>query len=778
VTRRSRSAPLERSTVAESPGPGSPAPAAGSRRSGGSLRARLTAAFSGVALLSTALTLGFHDRELRRDLETAAGARLETSAAAVRLLSERHLGALAARYAAASSSRWLRDLMDPPDRQGLDEFAARVRARNGAARIIFVDSAHALIGSAGELFPEDRLAPLRGQKLVEYDGAAYAAVSVPIRSGDRTLGRVIAVEPLGSQTVAAWSKLCGARVLFASSDQSIGADVERTVMDLGGLQMRVGSSLVAEADALARSRRNLLVAGAVGLGSACLIGFALSGGLVRPIRELKSAAEVVGSGDFRVKLESDRGDEIGDVSRSFAEMAGSLRATLMGVTEAADQVEETATAIEEVVHNVSDTTANQTNEIRELSATMDRIGVQVMQAARTASDSANALNASVDGSSDSFRQLGSSGEELRCSAEVLSQQSDQLSTAIENITASARQIVSSTESVATAAEETLGTMEEMAGASREASRNAEHSGELSKLVIESAERGLGKVRRTVQGLGEIRGATESAREVIYRLDGCVAEIGSILGLIEQITAETSLLSLNASIIAAQAGEKGQAFAIVAREMDALANRTAVGTRKISEVIGSAQHQSHAATDGIDRGLESVHKGVGLAEEAGKALEEITGAARESADRVSEIVQAMTGQAHAAGHVVSQMEGVRTGVDQIRIASRTQRESSDDVLENSRAMGDAARQVCAATAQQAGGVARIGRDVEVVRAQVEQITQALRDQSTAFQEAVACLDRTDGNTASNRESVARMQGVVEELLEQAEAMRKAVTRFRV
>jgi methyl-accepting chemotaxis protein len=745
---------------------------------GGSLRARLTVAFSGVALLSTALTLGIQDRELRRDLEAAAEARLATSAEAVRLLSERHLGALAARYAAASSSRWLRQLMEHPDREALDEYAARIRARNSAARIVFTNLAHEVIGSAGERFPADRLASLRGQKLLEHDGAAYAAVSVPIRSGDQTLGRIVAVEPLGSQTVAAWSKLCGALVIFASSDQSIGADVERTVMDLGDLRMRVGSSLIAETDALNRSRRNLLFAGALGLGSACLIGFALSGGLVRPIRELKAAAEIVGSGDFRVKLESGRSDEIGDVSRSFEAMTENLRGTLLGVTEAADQVEGTAAAIEEVVQKVSETTVSQASEIQELSATMDRIGVQVLQAARTASDSANALNASVDGSSDSFRQLGASGDELGCSANILSQQSDELSTAIESITTSARQIVAGTESVATAAEETLGTMEEMAGASREASRNAEQSGALSNTVIESAERGLGKVRRTVQGLGEIREATESAREVIYGLDGCVVEIASILGLIEQITAETSLLSLNASIIAAQAGEKGQAFAIVAREMDALASRTAVGTRKISEVIGSAQEQSTAATGGIDRGLESVHKGVELAADAGKALEEITGAARESADRVSEIVQAMTGQAQAAGHVVSQMEGVRTGVDQIRVAGRSQRESSDDVLENSRAMGDAARQVCAATAQQSGGVARIGSDVEVVRSQVEQITQALRDQSTAFQEAVACLDRTDGNTASNRESVARMQGVVAELLEQAEAMRKAVTRFRV
>ena len=213
MTRRSRSASLGRSIVAGSPASRSSGSTTRRGAIGGSLRARLTAAFSGVALLSTALTLGFHDRELRRDLETAAVARLETSAEAVRLLAERHLGALAARYAAASSSRWLRDLMERSDRPALDDFADRIRARNSAARILFVNPEQEVIGRAGERFPEDRLASMRGQKLLEHDGAAYAAVSVPIRSGDRTLGRILAVEPVGSQTVSAWSKLCGARVL-------------------------------------------------------------------------------------------------------------------------------------------------------------------------------------------------------------------------------------------------------------------------------------------------------------------------------------------------------------------------------------------------------------------------------------------------------------------------------------------------------------------------------------------------------------------------------------
>ena len=66
--------------------------------------------------------------------------------------------------------------------------------------------------------------------------------------------------------------------------------------------------------------------------------------------------------------------------------------------------------------------------------------------------------------------------------------------------------------------------------------------------------------------------TGDAREVLEKLVERIGEIGQILNVIGEINDETNLLSLNAAIIAAQAGEQGKAFAVVANHVKTLAKR--------------------------------------------------------------------------------------------------------------------------------------------------------------------------------------------------------------
>ena len=68
--------------------------------------------------------------------------------------------------------------------------------------------------------------------------------------------------------------------------------------------------------------------------------------------------------------------------------------------------------------------------------------------------------------------------------------------------------------------------------------------------------------------------------MIHGLGGRVQEIGAIVDVIDDVADETNLLALNAAIIAAQAGDQGRAFSVVADEIKELADRVLSSTKEI------------------------------------------------------------------------------------------------------------------------------------------------------------------------------------------------------
>ena len=129
-------------------------------------------------------------------------------------------------------------------------------------------------------------------------------------------------------------------------------------------------------------------------------------------------------------------------------------------------------------------------------------------------------------------------------------------------------------------------------------------------------------------------------------------------MIDDVADETNLLALNAAIIAAQAGDQGKAFSVVADEIKELADRVLENTQEIGALIRAVQDESQSAAAAMERGASRVKGGVDLAAEAGVALDEITAAARQSGDHIHGIVSAVKEQATASSHIVGLMERVR------------------------------------------------------------------------------------------------------------------------
>jgi len=610
---------------------------------------------------------------------------------------------------------------------------------------------------------------------------ALARASVPL-PGSEESARVEILDPAepGAQLALepeVWAHIRDAMQNGETRGDSLGLPSARyftwRMLEDGQLLMASVSGAPLRADAAGI----WLAIAALFVASFC-VAFGLAGLLSADVSDsterLRREAERLASGDLRPGAACEGEDELGDLSRSFESMTLALRGTVIRVASAADRVEVTAGEMAEAAQTMSSVTTDQVSGIRQTTSSMEAIDQQVQGIAR----SSQALSVSVEESSSSVLELGASGEELNQTARGLSEQVNEVSSSIEQMVRSVKQVLENTESLAEAAVETSASMGEMATSMRAVDTAAEETARLSQQVVESAETGQAKMVQTIRGMDAIREATETAERVIRGLGTRATEIGAIVDVIDDVADETNLLALNAAIIAAQAGEQGRAFSVVADEIKDLADRVLVSTKEIGAQIRAVQEESANAIGAIERGTESVAGGVDLTAEAGESLEEITRASRESGTRIAGIVSAVREQARAASHVVDLMERVRVGVDEIKAAAQEQDRGNEVVWRGSVAMRDAATQVRSTTEEQARGSGRIGEGVETVREALEQINESLQEQSASCRSAVEFLEAMHGRTRTGEETAQKFGGVAKDLLENAESLREDVARFQI
>ncbi|MBD3308762.1 substrate-binding domain-containing protein [candidate division KSB3 bacterium] len=232
--------------------------------------------------------------------------------------------------------------------------------------------------------------------------------------------------------------------------------------------------------------------------------------------------------------------------------------------------------------------------------------------------------------------------------------------------------------LASASDEMAEFVEEIHTFMQEIENHAQSSAQISEAVSARAKDGLNSVGSVIQGIETIKQTVEDAAQTIQRLGNESDRIGEILEVINDIAEQTNLLALNASIIAAQAGEHGRGFSVVAEEIKELAERTRTSTKEIESLVGSVQHEVNQGMTAMQSCLVVVDEGVELANQSGKVLTHIVRGIQASKKMVSTMASATITQTENSLQLKTSMENVSDNLTALQTRITSQADASNRV----------------------------------------------------------------------------------------------------
>ncbi|NIM45732.1 MAG: hypothetical protein GTO54_08960, partial [Nitrososphaeria archaeon] len=289
-------------------------------------------------------------------------------------------------------------------------------------------------------------------------------------------------------------------------------------------------------------------------------------------------------------------------SKSVAEAAGNLSAGFDGV---GDDISRQSKSTDDIVSSLK----------------------QASEAFRDITESTDKLSEFSSDNVSFLLEVKSTSDEIVSNTNKMFRAVEDSYSVVAEMSQTSKVVTSSSQDVLSSVDETLASIEEIRASIKEVERNAKESSALAARVREmAAAEGTLVVADAIEGMENISSTVNNAVKMVESLGTRSADIQKMLQVIREVTEQTNLLSLNAAILAEQAGEFGKGFAVVADEMRALSDRTAASTKEIAGVTNTIQEEIAGVMFSIKEGMEMVNAGEALVYKVGESMGAILEAA--------------------------------------------------------------------------------------------------------------------------------------------------------
>ena len=489
------------------------------------------------------------------------------------------------------------------------------------------------------------------------------------------------------------------------------------------------------------------------LGSVGGVLYTLFRAFNRPISRILSGIGEISGGNFRPDLPAYAPAEFGQISAALLRMCDHLRSARSQLEGLSKRVVDATGGAGHSFVEVKDGIKAQSGVA---SRTFDAVG-QMSEGLLAASREIESMTSRVQNSamqvSEMERAISQVAESISGLKAIIEEASDVTKKGDQNVRFLARDVADLSAQVNTA----LLALSNMSNGAERAQSDGNNAANIMGNLREETERIGAAIEATIDGSDAIHVSNERILEVTASLQSRVDRVDDVLEAVHSLAERTKLLSINASIIASEAGEHGRAFAVVAREVKELAQSTATAISEISVVLVGLKDGFAQTVKTIQRGQTDVDKGIRMARNAVVLLRSIPAKVHQAAELTSAIAAQNASQKAEGIEVKRIAEKVGETMKRVSELLSEQVARNNHTLQLFTTINLTAEQVLGSASDHAVASGEVNHAVEVIsgdfRGLAEQVRNNVSGLNTIVQLAEEVLTITDSNRRRTEEVTA-------------------------
>ena len=316
-----------------------------------------------------------------------------------------------------------------------------------------------------------------------------------------------------------------------------------------------------------------------------------------------------------------------------------------------------------------------------------------------AEDTSVAFNKMAENFQNVLRSVQRISGNLTGSSDSLAASTDENVSAIRQITSSIQEISNGSNEQLQSTQDVSNEIHSISDQIQQMTENIGESREFASSTAVKADDGVKVINEAIEQINIVKETAQHTEKDFNVLVEKSNEIMKFNAIISDIAQQTNLLSLNAAIEAAHAGERGKGFAVVADEIRKLAEQSNEAAKQIGVLIEDIRTSTQNASESMSESVNSVDSGSQKVMEAGKSFEEIreqigalSGRMNEISDFVSQITDGTNNMVKSFAEVTNISEEITGSIDSVASITQQQGASMEDISRASSELAEMANEL--------------------------------------------------------------------------------------